>query len=784
MERYPEYSNKTILYKQKIKGKTSLPKYIIKESITPKPNRGLLFNDNKFYLKAYFLGRREKYFIFKPYNKAKYENKIVQAEKKFTKKIARKPQDSLRIERLAEKRDRKIVKQNNILNKGNWLMRSIGEEPALYDSNSVEKNRASLEATFKANGFFHAKIESDYTQKGIKSKVVFSIVEGEPHLVSAIKYDIKDKTIETIINNATKDSHLKEKSRFSVEKISLERERINKLLKDNGYFKFHRQYIAFEIDTLDKKNELEITILIENPKDYPHVQYTVDSIVFAIDGSKMSQKDTIIYEGVVFIHAKGKYSKKILRKDIRYQKGDKYSLTKTQLTQSHLGTKDIFKFINLSYQPIDSNKLRLYIETSSLKKFQATTEMGANVNISQGQGLPGPFIRFSFKDRKVFNGFEILEINTRYSYEQQPLIIQNQKNLRAIEAGGNVNLIFPQFVFPGRFKKIFEDFYPKTIFSVGYTYTERVEYTRNNLELTLNYKWNPNRFSTYTLSPLNLSIVNTKNISTPFQNYLDQLSTRGNNLKYSFQPALIPTFNGSYIYNDNDLTKNKKGKYFRLFGETGGLISSLFMKSQEVVSNQANERLFGLPIYQFVKVNFDQRKYMPVSSTGTLVLRLNVGVASPVGGSKVLPYDRYFFVGGLNSIRAWPLKRLGPGEYVYSDQNGKPSYNFEQPGEVIIESNLEIRTKLIGFIHGAVFLDAGNVWTLKPDPARPGSEFKLDKFSRQVALGTGAGLRFNFSFLVVRFDLGIKLWDPARKIIVPMNDKQKYVFNFGIGYPF
>lgn len=785
LKRYPEYENKTVLYKQKIKGKTTDPKYVISEYYKQEANKGLIFTDYKFSLQAYLLGKREKFLFFKPYNKERYLKKIDKIEARYNKRIAKHEGNPEKQEQLTYKRDKKKLKFNKKISEGNWLMTAVGEPPVFYDSTVMLQSAENIKSYLQSGGFFNAEVTPEPVTVNHKTKITYRVKENRPHLIEKVKYTIPDPTIDSILTNyIKKESAIEPGERYQANALTLEREQINRILKDNGYFRFQRQFIIFYVDTLNKDYLASIEVEITNPTEGRHERYKIDSLNFTIDATKTEPKDTIYKDGIVYIHGKSKYSKKILGRDIKFREGDYYSLSKTQLTQTLLGSKDIFKFINISYQEIDSAKLNVYLNANTLKKYQLTTEVGANVNVSQGQGLPGPFFNVSFKRRRLFSGFEILEANLRYSYEQQPTIQENDQSLRAIEAGGNLNLIFPVILLPTKFRFKFNDYTPKTIISTGYRYTERYEYTRTNTELSLNYRWNPNRFQIWSVSPFGLNVVNLQRIDAEFEDYLNRLQLQGNNLKTSFQSSIISSMSTSYVFNNNDITKNVKAKYYRLFLEIGGLFYGAFEDSKALIEEQATGKLLGLPYYQFAKFSIDHRRYFPITKTSTLVGRLNAGVATPFGYSSVLPYEKYFFTGGLNSIRAWPLKRLGPGEFVRYNNDGSVDYSFEQPGEILIEANLELRAKLIGFLHGAVFLDAGNVWTLKADNARPGSEFYFSKFYQQIAVGTGTGLRFNFSFLIIRFDMGMKLWDPGRKIMVPFNDKTKFVYNFGIGYPF
>jgi outer membrane protein assembly factor BamA len=243
----------------------------------------------------------------------------------------------------------------------------------------------------------------------------------------------------------------------------------------------------------------------------------------------------------------------------------------------------------------------------------------------------------------------------------------------------------------------------------------------------------------------------------------------------------------SIINNYNDYgNKNQKSAYLRYSVETGGNLLRWF--GEQYLDE-------GIEHFQFAKVRGDYRSTIPINSKESIAYRFHVGYALPYGRNKTLPYEKFFFAGGSNSLRAWEPRRLGPGSYMPTDSLGNYSNNFEQQGEVIFESSIEYRHKIFGFVYGAIFVDAGNIWTIRDDKSRPGAQFEFDRFYKEIAVGTGYGLRFDFNFLLMRFDVGMKLYDPAgptgaRFFTDPgfkdpvFDNYKRFVYNIGIGYPF
>ena len=343
----------------------------------------------------------------------------------------------------------------------------------------------------------------------------------------------------------------------------------------------------------------------------------------------------------------------------------------------------------------------------------------------------------------------------------------------------------------------------------------RPEYIRTNFKTTLGYNWQKEQKILYNFTPIDINFINSTIQSDTFQTILDNsLEPFGIPLDRSFQPSFVSSMNFSAIFNFNNygsssLVEENTGTptYLKLYAEAGGTILNL-----------TGTRLLdsaGLATFKYAKLSADFRQYIDVSRNNTLAYRINAGVAVPYGSEDLaLPYEKYFFVGGSNSIRAWFPRRLGPGSVPpqETDDDGYYQYTIEQPGEVLLESSVELRSKIFGFVNGALFVDAGNVWRLNDLPPdadtkelRPGARFSFNNFLEQVAIGSGVGLRFDFSFLILRFDYGIKIYDPARtKTVMGPDDTLQEIpgnrwigqkfdawkditngrLNVGIGYPF
>lgn len=370
---------------------------------------------------------------------------------------------------------------------------------------------------------------------------------------------------------------------------------------------------------------------------------------------------------------------------------------------------------------------------------------------------------------------------------------ESQRSEYSKEIGGNVALTVPRFVSPLYSYDFFARNAPRTRFNIGLTYIDRPAYERTNAEFSMQYLWRNRNYQQFQFSPFEINLLNTHRIENTFRDYLIEIS-RGQSLLRSFESNFVSAMNFTYLYNDNDLAQTKNARFFRGFVEVGGLFKAL------------TEDLFlpNLNRFQYAKVEADYRRYLPQAPERMVAFRLHGGVALPYGNVKAVPYEEYFFAGGGSSIRAWRPRRLGPGSFnpdTLNEAYQVVDLDPEQPGEVIMEANLEYRFPVFGFIKGALFVDAGNIWSLSPDitTERPGSEFGSD-FYKELGVGTGIGIRFDFTFLIVRFDFGTKVYDPAFDPVRPGDalpkkprgyvldnfslNREQTTINFGIGYPF
>lgn len=673
---------------------------------------------------------------------------------------------------------------------GNFFMRT-GNPRVVMDSSKTIESAQQMQFLLANNGFFDAKTDYRVTTKRRKASIDYLITEGEPYLIDSFFTNSDDPKIYSLLEKSIGGSEIKIGKIYEQNALSRERQRVEDLLKDNGYYTFSKSYIEYNVyeDTVAYSVVVEQIIRKPSYADF-HRVYTLDSVFFSVDPPSLNfidNSEVTYFRDIEFDLYDDRYSEKIISSRIFLEKGALYSRSNVIDTQRQLANLDLFRFVNIAFDTV-GNTLRPKIFTQPNQKFQITNQLGASIT----EQVPGPFFSHSLRNRNLFRGAEIFEFFFRAGLEGVVSATGEGGVFRSRELNTSASVIFPQFLFPfaagsletlGRYN-------PRTRTLIGYSYVNRPEYIREAITGAVSYNWNTRNFrQQYTVNLLDANFIRS-NLDDEFRALLEDLQNQGNNLINSFLPSYVSSISGQVIFNFNQYGAFQKNKasLWRLFFESGG--TTLNFVSDDFVENRS------LAYFQFLKFQSDFRRYIPITKYQTFAYRLNLGLARPYGVSNgVLPYEKYFFAGGSTGIRAWQPRRLGPGSNTPNTlEDGSFDYRFEQPGDILFEGMFELRTKLYGYFDAAYFIDLGNTWTFLPDPTRPGANFEFNRFYKEIAVGTGIGLRMDFDFLVLRLDMGVKAIDPARPLgqRYVLNQffrsfpgfRGQTVFNIGIGYPF
>jgi outer membrane protein insertion porin family len=751
------------------------------------PNR-LVFGSAP-YLALYNFGK-------KFYDPQDIQENIAKQKAKRKEKIAEAGTDTSKVVKIRNRFEDRIERLETKQKEGNFLMQ-LGEPPAIYDSLQMQRTMEQINIYLNSKGFFNSK--SSYSKEVKKDKLVYITIkvdENTPYRYSEFTYTIPDTTIRRLVTSTSNKSLLKLGATYDEDVLSNERDRLFELLRNRGYYDFARAYINFEVDTTKAGSFAQVNTIIQNPESGKHKRYTIKNVYFKSDIDRFGiPRDTIKYDGVNYMAYKHKYAPVILDKKIDINPGATYSQLATIVTQRKLSNLDVFQFNNILYNKVsprsDSvNQLNAFINAVPAKKFQETAELGVNFT----ERRPGPFSSVRLRVRNVFGGAENLDIGLYGGLEGQIALTEDAKTVMIREFGGNAALSFPVMLVPFTNKKLLSDLSPRTRLYAGLTSEDRSEYQRLSYQSSLDYIFQRYRNPTqppvmqYIFSPVNFNIIKVSRVDPAFQEYLKNFSN-SRSLAESFESALLSFMSFNFIYNTNDFAQTRNARYFRSQVELGGLSKQLGLDL-----NFSNLRTF-----QYARFSPDYRRYIPLGGKRLFAYRLNTGVAKPLFASNVLPYDKHFFAGGASSVRAWQSRRLGLGSYPSTIINKEGelvrNFNAEQPGEVLVEGSAEYRFNMFSFLNGALFVDAGNVWLLDKDADKPGADFSFNRFYKELAVGTGFGIRFDLSVVVLRFDIATKVYDPAgigsdRFILDNFQFSQIFTrnnqtsINIGIGYPF
>ncbi|WP_296698178.1 BamA/TamA family outer membrane protein [Algoriphagus sp.] len=700
--------------------------------------------------------------------------------------------DNRKLQKKQDKLETKVKSLEKKIEFGNFLMRT-GNPATILDSTDTKNTVTEIRNYLYNRGYMDASVDFEVATKKKKAFVTYLIKENKPYIVDSIYVRSDNEEILDLLKRTASESELKKNQNYDQDNIVAERNRVEELLKNNGFYMFSKSFIEYNVFQDTSKKSMVIEEVIRKPTfTEKHEVYTIDSIYFRVNPPSndfIDQKIQGDFRNIDFSFYRDRYSQKIFASRVFFNTGNKYNRTEVLESQRQLNNLDLFRFVNISFDTVGTS-LTAKILTQPNQKYQLTNQLGLSIT----EQLPGPFFSASLRNRNFFRAGEILEFNFRAGLEGVASAT-DQGVYQSRELGTSASIIFPRFLIPfsPRSLEKYGRYNPNTRTLVGYNYTNRPEYTRAGINGLLSYTWatRSNR-QQFTFNLLDINYIRTPKITEEFYQVLSDLADQGNNLIWSFLPSIVSSVSGQTIINFNKYGnfETNRASLLKLFAESGGT-------SLNFLNEPSNDETTDFARFQWLKFQADFRRYFPIDKKQTLAYRLNFGIAQPYGlSSGILPYEKYFFAGGGTSIRAWQARRLGPGSNTPPlNEEGYFDYRFEQPAEMIIESMLEYRRNLIGYFDMALFIDAGNSWNIGVEASRPGSDFRYDRFYKEIAVGTGIGLRMDFDFLIIRLDMATKAIDPARpegerwilnklSFKRPLGEKGQTVFNFGIGYPF
>ena len=706
----------------------------------------------------------------------------------------------------------------------NWKRR-IGEEPVLLDRSLMNRSVENLKIYMNSRGYYasEASCEVDTLRERRRAKVTYRVRQHQPYRISSIRYDFQDKFLRQLILPDTSRTLLHRGDIFDITVLDAERERITAHLRERGYYNFTVNNIEYVADTLGGDRLVGLKIVVKpnlsgydeqgQPVIADNALYRIGQInVFpnysanttgGIDSTLFGRLDTIYYRGLNIIYeGKPNLRPKVLRQAIPIYPNYLYNSAQVNRAYTDLMALGYFRSTRMTFveppRTVEETTYLTYVgEDADSTQVTTVREGYLTCNI-----LCTPTLRQSFKvdleasatssfyglkatvgyqNRNIFRGAEAFDASFSMGYEFMKA--PDARKRRADEFGFSTGLTFPRFLVPWRITRFGAVNQPKTKIEVSINYQDRPYYRRTLSSAGFAYQWTNSRYSTFSLSPIDINVVDVSYLDPNFLSNTENLY-----LINSYQTQLIAGLKFGYGYNNQLKNLGRNATVVRFNVETAGnLVGGLahLLSSPKQVDGESYYRVFGIRYSQYYRFDLSVSRKIMLGEQTALAGRIYGGLAMAYGNSTSVPFDRLFYAGGSNSMRGWTPRTLGPGSVPRPTNVDFPS----QLGDMKLEANIEFRFPIWGLIHGATFFDAGNIWFMKSDPTQYSDDavFYLKDFYKELGLNTGIGLRFDIKFAVLRLDWGIQLHNPNN----PAGERwihnlrwKNTALNFGVGYPF
>ncbi len=685
----------------------------------------------------------------------------------------------------------------------NRFLKNIGNPPVIYDSTLVTLSEKEFKKYMTNKGYENAEIKSSVTFKKKKARVQYEIISNEPYKIENISYKIDNDTIRGLLFADTTNAIIKKNNLFDIDQLERERIRIAENLRNHGYFLFNKEYVTYLADSSKLNHQIDLTIYIRKmqktgPKNtvlrVSHERYKIQSVkyllvndVLDISNGNVAKMDTITYKDKLFIYNNLFVNPSILDSKTYISANNYYSEKDAEKTYSNINAMHVAKFLRIDFVEVKN-------ENDSIKKLECIILISPNKNQSfslelEGTNSDGDFGvagKFGYTHRNVFKGAENFTSKLKASNEAIGSI-GNILTYSSWEISGETGLQFPRFIFPFLNMETLREINATTEFNVNYSYQIRPDYSRTIAGFGIKYRWKPNfnKNVRHSVDLLDFSYVYLPpgSISSEFkEKYLNSSSL----LQYSYEDHLILKTGYYFSYSNQTVQRKESGYSLRAGIETAGNSLYGICSLLETPKQDGAYMLGKIKFSQYVKIDGEYSFNYFIDESNRIVYHVAIGIGAPYGNSDILPFEKRYYGGGANSVRGWSVRTLGPGSY---NNNGVVDY-MSQSGDMKLDLNIEYRAKLFWVMELGVFADGGNVWTLLPYGDQKGGNFQFDTAYKQIALGYGMGLRFDFSYFILRLDWGIKAYDPSKtgsnawRFNNTWNINDDTALHFAVGYPF
>lgn len=676
-----------------------------------------------------------------------------------------------------------------------WMKNRLGEEPVLFQDVDIYRNMRIIDNRLYNLGYFDAYISHSIDSSTQKAGIDYDILLRPPYRFGNL-YPIKtENQLSETINSLLNESLLVKGEPYSLELLKRERQRIDRALKKQGYFYFQPDHILFRADSSANNRMVDIHMTIKHDKPAAAGrQYRIRNIYIHADymtrrSNQQQLNDTIfVDDGVYFMDALSQFNPHTVTRAIFFRKDSIYNVEDHDRTLNHLMSLGTFRFVNIRFMPREEDGnhfLDVRVLLTPIDRRSLSVELKG---VTKSNNFVGPGIATSFTNHNLLKGAESFKISTNAAYET---LVGRQVQANSTEFGLDGTLSFPRFILPFGWKTHPNVLSPKTNISLGANFMSRTDaFNLTTMSAQYTYLWNKRLTTQFRVSPLSFNLYRLGNVDESIEGIL----IGGTLLRRGLFEQFVIGGQFTFIHNTKLRPGTRNDWFFQFNADMSGNLAYLVMNGILGVSqlDEGGYGIFNQSFAQYSKADFDLRHYYRLGEDRLLVGRIFTGAGLPYGNSEMMPYVKQFVIGGSNSIRAFQPRSLGPGAYSPGEE-AETSYSIYRTGELKLEANLEYRFTISGMFKGALFLDAGNIWRLRDEEDVPGGKFETATFFEQIALGTGAGLRIDAGFFLLRFDFAFPLANPATDTgtyfdPVELLDRNwrrnNLVFNLAIGYPF
>lgn len=686
----------------------------------------------------------------------------------------------------------------------NNFLKKTGEAPHVYDSTLTERSCDVLEKTLVNRGYLNASVEAEVLKHRSKARVNYYVHPGRQYRISSLDYQISDSALMSYITTETANSWLKVNRPFDINKLDDERARIVNLLHDKGYYSFKKDDITYVADTARNSTDVDLTIRVRTTKEriedgvrvrYAHKPYTIDKVNYQFFPISHAYRDnfvftdTMSYGKSMFVFDEDLLIKpRILHNASLLHPGVKYNASEVTDTYELYGRLGALKYTNINFVTTSDSTLECNISLFPAKKIS----MSAEADLTNTAGDFGASLALAFTNRNMFRGSETFTLKLRGAYENISQL-SDYESKYYIEYGADLSLNFPRFIVPFVSNEVQRRSKATTQLDLQFNTQDRPEFDRDVFSASWSYLWNSNRQIRHRLDLLGVNLVSVPRKDKFFiDNYLSQYNSKNSIMKFNYEDLFI--FRSGYDFYYTSPNAGVVKNYFDVSHSvhtgveaSGNLLYMLSNAFQMRKDTLGQYRLFNIAYAQYLKSDISWTMNMNLDRNNSLLFHVEAGVAFPYGNTRMLPFEKRYYAGGANSVRGWRVRGLGPGGYV----NSKNAIDYiNQSGDIKLDLSLEYRMHIFWKFNGALFVDAGNIWTIYDYDDQPDGIFMWDKFYKQIAVSYGAGLRLDLNFLILRFDVAMKainpvyLEGPLRYPLLHPKFNRDFAWHFAVGYPF